>query len=155
MALAIPLAALFVGAGLYDHPAAVGLWLAHTLTGLPLAFFVLRAGFRAVPIDVEHAARIDGASPVGVFLRVTLPLVRPSLGAAALLVFLVSWDDFAFSLLLQVTHRTLPPLLYYLSAFGHPGLASAVALIMLVPALVIVVVLEPALRGGVLSGSAR
>ena len=48
----------------------------------------------------------------------------------AFLVFLVSWDEFAYGLLLQVTHRPLPPLLYYLAAFGHPGLASAVAVIM-------------------------
>jgi hypothetical protein len=54
-----------------------------------------------------------------------------------------------------VTNRPLPPLLYYLAAFGHPGLASAVAVVMLVPALVIVLVLEPALRSGVLAGSGR
>ena len=54
-----------------------------------------------------------------------------SLAAAAILVFLVSWDEFGYALLLQVTNRSLPPMLYYLAAFGHPGLASAVAAIML------------------------
>jgi ABC-type glycerol-3-phosphate transport system permease component len=155
IALAVPLAAIFVRAGLYDHPAGVGLWLAHTLVALPFAFLVLRTGFRAVPPDVEEAARLDGASPAGVLWRVSLPLVRPSLGAGAVLVFLVSWDEFGYALLLQVTHRPLPPLLYYLAAFGHPGLASALAAIMLVPALLIVIVLEPALRSGALAGSGR
>jgi multiple sugar transport system permease protein len=155
IALAVPLAAIFVHVGLYNHPAGLGLWLAHTLLGLPFAFLVLRAAFHGVPVELEDAARLDGASPAGVFVRVTLPLVRPALGAAALLVFLVSWDEFAYALLLQVTHRPLPPLLYYLAAFGHPGLASAVAAIMLVPALAIVLVLEPALRAGVLAGSGR
>ena len=155
IALAVPLAAIFVRAGLYDHPAGLGLWLAHTLLGLPVAFLVLRAGFRNLPAELEEAALLDGATSAGAFLRVSLPLVRPSLGAAVLLVFLVSWDEFAYALLLQVTQRPLPPLLYYLAAFGHPGLASAVATIMLVPALVIVVVLEPTLRGGVLAGSGR
>jgi ABC-type glycerol-3-phosphate transport system permease component len=155
IALAVPLAALFVGAGLYDHPAGVGLWLAHTLVALPFAFLVLRAAFRGVPAELEEAAELDGATPAGTFLRVTLPLVRPSLAAAALLVFLVSWDEFAYALLLQVTHRSLPPLLYYFAAFGFPGLASALAAIMLVPALLVVLVLEPALRSGVLAGSGR
>ena len=155
LALAVPLGALFVRLGLYNHPAGLGLLLAHVLLGLPFAFFVLRAGFRSVPPELEEAARLDGAGPLGAFLRVTLPLIRPALAAAALLVFLVSWDEFAYALLLQVTHRPLPPLLYYLSAFGYPGLASAVAAIMLVPALLIVLVLEPALRSGVLAGSGR
>jgi multiple sugar transport system permease protein len=155
IALAVPLAALFVGLGLYDHPAGVGLWLAHTLVGLPFAFLVLRAAFRGVPRELEEAAQLDGATPAAMFLRVTLPAVRPSLAAAAVLVFLVSWDEFGYALLLQVTHRSLPPLLYYFAAFGFPGLASALAAIMLVPALLVVLVLEPALRSGVLAGSGR
>ena len=155
IALAVPLAVIFVRLGLYNHPAGLGLWLAHTLLGLPFAFFLLRAAFGAVPIELEEAALLDGASPVGAVLRVTLPLVRASLAAAAFLVFLVSWDEFAYALLLQVTHRPLPPLLYYLAAFGHPGLASAVAAIMIAPALLVLVLLEPAFRSGVLAGSGR
>ena len=155
IALAVPLAVIFVHAGLYNDPDARGLWLAHTLLGLPFAFLILRAAFADVPVELEEAARLDGAGPGRVFLQVSLPLVRPSLGAAAMLVFLVSWDEFAYALLLQVTNRTLPPLLYYLSAFGHPGLSSAVAVLMLAPAVVILVLLEPALRSGVLAGSGR
>lgn len=155
IALAVPLAALFVHVGLYNHPAGIGLWLAHTLLGVPFAFLILRTGCGGVPVELEEAARLDGASALGAFWRVTVPLLRPSLAAAAILVFLVSWDEFAFALLLQVTNRPLPPLLYYLAAFGHPGLASAVAAIMLVPALCVVAVLEPALRSGAVSGSGR
>lgn len=155
LALAVPLASLFVQVGLYNHPAALGLWLAHTLLGVPFAFFILRNGFRAVPADLEEAALLDGASPSVMFRRILLPVVRPSMAAAALLVFLVSWDEFAYALLLQVTNRTLPPLVYYLSAFGYPGMASAVAAIMMVPAILIILALEPALRSGALSGSGR
>jgi multiple sugar transport system permease protein len=155
MALAIPLAALFVRLGLYNHPAGIGLWLTHTLLAAPLAFVVLRTAFRAVPVELEDAARLDGATAWGVFGRVTLPLVRPALAAVALLVFLLSWDEFGYALLLQVTNRPLPPLLYYLAAFGHPGLASAVAAIMVVPAVALIFVLEPALRAGALTGSGR
>jgi len=155
IALAVPLAALFVYVGLYNNPAGLGLWLAHTLLGLPFAFLILRTGCRSVPVELEEAAMLDGATAFGAFWRVTLPLIKPSLAAAAILVFLVSWDEFAYALLLQVTNRSLPPLLYYLSAFGYPGLASAVAAIMLVPALLIILVLQPALRSGALTGSGR
>ena len=155
IAIAIPLAVIFVRTGLYNGPLGIGLWLAHTLLGLPFAFLVLRAAFRGLPVELEEAARLDGATPLRVFFRVSLPLVRPSLMTAAVLVFLVSWDEFAYAILLQVTNRPLPPLLYYLSAFGYPGLSSAVALLMLVPAVLIVLLLEPALRSGVLAGSHR
>ncbi|MEO2168350.1 MAG: carbohydrate ABC transporter permease [bacterium] len=155
IAVAIPLAVIFVGAGLYNSPFGIGLWLAHTLLGLPFAFLVLRAAFRGVPRELEEAARLDGATSRQAFWRISLPLVRPSLATAAVLVFLVSWDEFAYAILLQVTNRSLPPLLYYLSAFGYPGLSSAVALLMLVPAVVIVLLLEPVLRSGVLAGSHR
>ena len=155
IALAVPLAVLFVRLGLYNNPAGAGLWLAHTLGAIPFAFLIMRTAFRGVPLEIEEAARLDGASNFGVFWRVSLPLVRPALAAAALLVFLVSWDEFTYALLLQVTNRSLPPLLYYLSAFGYPGLASAVAVIMLVPAVCIILVLEPAWRSGVLAGAGR
>jgi multiple sugar transport system permease protein len=155
IALAVPLAVIFVRLGLYNDPSAMGLWLAHTLLGLPLGFLLLRAAFLAVPVELEEAARIDGAGAVVAFLRVSLPLVRPTLAATGLLVFVLSWDEFAYALLLQVTNRTLPPLLYYLAAFGFPGLSSALAVIMLVPALLIVLALEPAMRSGLLAGSGR
>ena len=155
IAIAVPLAVIFVGLGLYNDPSGLGLWLAHTLLGLPIAFLILRAAFAGVPRELEDAARLDGASPAWSFYHVSLPLVRPALGAAAMLVFLLSWDEFAYALLLQVTNRTLPPLLYYLSAFGYPGLSSAVAVLMLVPAVLILLILEPALRSGLLAGSGR
>lgn len=155
IAVAVPLAVVLVRAGLYNRPAAPGLWIAHTLLALPVAFLVLRAGFRAVPRELEEAARLDGAAPHTALLRVTLPLVLPQLATAALLAFLASWDELTCALLLQVTNRTLPPLLYYLSAFGFPGLSSAVAVVMLLPSLVLLVVLGRAFRPGVLSGSGR
>jgi multiple sugar transport system permease protein len=155
IALAIPLAVIFVRLGVYNRPTGTGLLLAHVLLGLPLAFLVLRAGFGAVPRDMEEAALLDGATPARAFIHVTLPLVRPQLATAALLLFLLSWDEFGYALLLQITNRTLPPLLYYLSTFGFPGLGSAIAVVMLVPALIIVVLLEPAFRSGLFAGSGR
>lgn len=155
IAVAVPLAVIFVRVGLYNDRLATGLWLAHTLLALPVAFLVLRAGFRAVPRELEEAALLDGAPPLRAFLRVTLPLVRPQLATAALLVFLASWDELTYALLLQVTNRTVPPLLYYLSAFGFPALSSAVAVVMLLPALVLLGFLQRAFRAGLLSGSGR
>jgi multiple sugar transport system permease protein len=155
IALAVPMAVLFVRLDLYNNPAGLGLWIAHTLLAIPFAFFILRSGIRRIPVELEEAAQLDGATRLGAVLRVTLPLAAPSLAAAALLVFLVSWDEFAYALILQVTNRPLPPLLYYFAAFGYPGTASALAALMLMPALLIIALLAPAIRSGALSGSGR
>jgi ABC-type glycerol-3-phosphate transport system permease component len=153
IAVALPMAVLFVRLDLYNNPAGLGLWVAHTLLAIPFAFFVLRTGIRRVPVELEEAAQLDGATRLGAVLRVTLPLAAPSIAAAALLVFLVSWDEFAYALVLQVTNRPLPPLLYYFAAFGYPGTASALAALMLVPALLIIALLAPAIRAGALRGA--
>lgn len=155
LAIAVPMAVVFVRLGFYNNPAGIGLWIAHTLLAIPFAFFVLRNGIRRIPVELEEAAQLDGATRLGAVLRVTLPLTAPSVAAAGLLVFLVSWDEFAYALILQVTNRPLPPLLYYFAAFGYPGTASALAVLMLVPALVIIALLAPAIRTGALSGSGR
>jgi len=155
LALAVPMATLFLRVGLYNDPLGLGLWLAHTMLAIPFAFFILRNGFRRIPVELEEAAQLDGATRFGAVLRVTLPAARSSFAAAALLVVLVSWDEFGYALILQVTNRPLPPLLYYFSAFGYPGMASAVATIMLVPAAVVIALLAPAIRAGALAGSGR
>ena len=108
------MAVLFVRLDLYNSPAGLGLWVAHTLLAIPFAFFVLRTGFRRIPVELEEAAQLDGATRLGAVLRVTLPLARPSLAAAALLVFLVSWDEFA----------------YALAPAGHQPAAAAAALLL-------------------------
>ena len=113
----MPLAVLFVRVGLYNHPAGLGLWIAHTLLAVPFAFFVLRDGFRRIPASSRRRRSSTGRPRFAALVHVTLPLARSSLAAAALLVFLVSWDEFAYALLLQVTNRPLPPLLYYLCRF--------------------------------------
>ncbi len=74
IALALPMAVLFVRLGLYNTPAGLGLWLAHTLLAIPFAFFILRTGIRRTPVELEEAAQLDGATRLGAVLRVTLPL---------------------------------------------------------------------------------
>lgn len=155
VAIAVPLASLFVSWGLYNRPSGSGLVLAHTLLALPVAFLVLRAGMRDLPSSILEAARLDGALGWRLGWHVILPLLRPSLAAAAMLVFLASWDEFGYAVLLQVTNRPLPPLLYYLASYGYPGQASALAVVMLAPALLVVLLLEPALRAGLFAGSER
>src|SRR6266542_4181910 len=75
----VPLLRLFRDLGIADWY--VGIWLAHTAFGLPLAVFLLRNFFITLPRDLIEAARVDGASNLRIFLRVVLPLSVPGLAS--------------------------------------------------------------------------
>lgn len=155
IAVAIPLAIGLGRLGLYDSPSGLGLALVHAALALPMAALTLYPSFVAIPREMEEAAWLDGASPARIFLKIDLPQARGALAAAFILSFILSWDEFGYALLIQVTHRTLPPLLYYYMVFGDVGPASALALLMMVPALCVVIALRPMLRGALMSGGLR
>ncbi len=155
IAVAIPLALGFIVLGLYDSPTGLGLALVHGALALPMAALTMYSAFLAIPPEVEEAAWLDGASPLRIFLAVDIPQVRGALAAALILSFILSWDEFGFALLLQVTNRTVPPLLYYYTVFGDVGPASALALLMMVPALCVIIALRPMIRGALMAGSLR
>jgi multiple sugar transport system permease protein len=70
---------------------------------------MLTSFFEGVPIDMEEAARIDGASQTGVLWYITLPLAAPGIAATGILSFLFAWNEFLFALILTGKDtRTLP-----------------------------------------------
>lgn len=155
VAIAIPLAIILMTMGLYDSASGIGLGLVHGALALPTAALTAYSAFAAIPAELEEAAWLDGASALRIFLSIDLPLARGALAAAFILSFILSWDEFGFALLIQVTHRTLPPLLYYYTVFGNAGAASALALVMMVPAIAVVVALRPMLHGALMAGGLR
>jgi ABC-type glycerol-3-phosphate transport system permease component len=153
--VAIPLGIILATLEIYDSPSGIGLAIVHAAIAIPTAALTLYAAFAAVPLEIEEAAWIDGASPLRVFLTIDLPLARGAIATALILCFILSWDEFGFALLVQQTNRTLPPLLYYYTVFGNVGPASALAMLMMIPALCVVVALGPSLRGALMAGSSR
>ena len=67
---------------------------------------MMTAYFRGVPDEIVDAARLDGAGPHGVFLRVMLPLARPALATLVIFNFLWAWNEFIFALLLLPSEDT-------------------------------------------------
>lgn len=72
--------------------------LTHAAYALPLSIWILTSFFRQVPVTLYQAVRVDGCSPLGAFVLVLLPLARPDLAVAALLIFIFSWNEFMFAL---------------------------------------------------------
>jgi len=155
IAVAIPLGTILATLGVYDSPSGIGLAIVHAAIAIPTAALTIYASFAAIPLEIEEAAWIDGASPLRIFLTIDLPMARAAIATALILCFILSWDEFGFALLVQQTNRTLPPLLYYYTVFGNVGPASALALLMMVPAVIVVVALGPSLRGALTAGSSR
>jgi len=103
-----PLFLMINALGLRDTLTA--LVLTYTTFSLPLAVWLLTNFFHHVPDEIYAAARLDGCTPFQAFYKVILPLSTPGLAAAALLVFIFSWNEFLYALSFTATtaSRTIP-----------------------------------------------
>jgi trehalose/maltose transport system permease protein len=82
----------------------------YTTFSLPLSIWILHNFFKAIPDEIYRAARVDGCSPFETLYRIIAPLAAPGIFAAAILVFIFSWNEFLFALTFTVTasSRTIP-----------------------------------------------
>lgn len=134
VALALPL--FLVLRSLNLHDTRTGLILAHTALNFPLATWILMPFMDAVPRALEEAASIDGAGRVQTFFHIVLPVTKTGLVVASLFCFLMSWNDFLFSLILAGSAVKTAPLTLngYITGFGTEwGPLCAGACILLLP----------------------
>lgn len=93
--LVVPLYAIFGQLALLNTLG--GLVLANTAFTVPVITWMLKGAIDGVPIDIEEAARIDGCTRVGIVLSIVLPLVAPSLAAAAVIAFFHGWNEYVLA----------------------------------------------------------
>jgi len=107
-ALVVPFYLIIQALGLLDTKLA--LILVHTLLTLPFTVLILTMFFRQVPVEIEESAVVDGAKPLQVFWKITLPLSASSMVATGLFSFMLSYSEFMYSLVLGGSQRsrTLP-----------------------------------------------
>jgi alpha-glucoside transport system permease protein len=154
----IPILKLYSGASLYGT--FVGIWLAHTAFGLPLAIFLLYNFISQLPRDLFESASIDGASAFQTFIRIVLPLSIPALGAFAIFQFLWVWNDLLVALVFLgpgADVRVMPTALFnLLGAYGGAWhlLTAGAFLTMIVP-LSVFLLLQRAFVRGILAGSVK
>jgi alpha-glucoside transport system permease protein len=154
----IPILRLYGDLGLYGT--FLGMWLAHTAFGLPLAIFLLYNFISQLPRDLFESAAIDGASHFQSFIRIVLPLSIPALGAFAIFQFLWVWNDLLIALVFLgpgAEQRVMPTALSVL--VGNRGeqwhiLTAGAFLTMLLP-LIVFLLLQRAFVRGILAGSVK
>jgi multiple sugar transport system permease protein len=105
VAVVIPYFAIVRTIGLYNQlPALI---LVYTIFNLPLAIWMLRGFLDEIPIEIEEAALVDGASRWHAFRTILLPLSRPGILAVAIIVFAFDWAEFLFAFILTATPQAM------------------------------------------------
>jgi multiple sugar transport system permease protein len=90
----------------------LGMILVYSSFNVPIAVWVMRNFLSQIPVSIEEAAMVDGASRRQIFFRIVIPMTLPSLTATFLLCFIFAWNEFLFSLILTFDRaRTVPILI--------------------------------------------
>lgn len=159
----IPLLKFYNGIGnVFGVPSKtyLGIWLAHTGFGLPLAIYLLRNYMAGLPREVMESARVDGASDFEIFVKIVLPLSFPALASFAIFQFLWTWNDLLVAMVFLGTGNESLVLTGRLvnllgSRGGNWEILTASAFITIVVPLSVFFALQRFLVRGLLAGSVK
>ena len=156
IAVVIPLYVLFQQVGLLDTQ--LSLVLTYVATNLPIVVWLMRDYFAALPVELEEAAAVDGASVYRIVRSVVLPVAVPGLVATFLITLIFAWNEYLIALLLSSAKaQTMPLLVAAQDATRGPQwwAMSVLVLIMIVPVIVMAIVLERFISRGILVGAVK
>lgn len=134
----VPLYIVFSRLGIIDTY--LSLILSHLVVTLPIITWLMIGFFEDLPYELEEAARVDGSSLLGTFLRISLPLTKPGIAVSAILAFIFSWNNFMFSLVLTSTNtKTLPVAVFSFMGYSNInyGAISAAATLITLPVILL------------------
>lgn len=153
----IPLIRIIASIGLYNTR--IGVLLAYYGYGIPFAVFLFYGFLSSIPREIEEAALIDGGSLFQVYRCIILPLLKPICVTVAVLDVLWIYNDFLlpFVLISDNELRTLPLVMYtFFTAYERPwDLAMASLTMVLTPAIIMFVILQKQITGGIVSGAVK
>ena len=137
----------------------LGLILVYTILTLPLSVWMLTSYFRAIPIELEEAAIIDGASRLGILFRITLPLSLPGVVAIVVYAFVTTWNEFIFALCFATDSRvkTLPiGIAEFSTEFNTDwGAVMAASVVMTLPIAFLFLAMQRLFIGGMTAGAVK
>ncbi len=155
--LMIPLYVMFRSAGMLNT--LWGVIIAQTGFLLPYAILILAPYFETISSELEEAARIDGCSRFGAFLRIVLPLSTPGLSSCGAIIFIISWQDLLITMILNSRREfmTLPVIIASLVGDVHVffNLLMAICLLALLPSVVLVMLLQKYVVQGLSAGAVK
>lgn len=155
---AIPLYMTYQWLGLLDTQLGLGLIL--TIVNIPLALVILVDAISDVPLELDEAARMDGASSWQIMTRIIRPVVRPALVTTFIFGFITAWNEFLFGLMLT-TSRAVPATVgasFFFAASGGGvqwGTASAVMILGALPPVLLGLVMYRQISGSMMAGAVK
>ncbi len=145
--------------GIYNTPWA--LIFSYTIFTLPFTVWVLTTFMRDLPVEIEEAAIVDGASPWVIITQVFMPLMWPALVTTGLLAFIAAWNEFLFALTFTISNqtRTVPVAIAMLSGGSQHeipwGIIMAASVIVTVPVVVLVLIFQRKIVSGLTAGGVK
>lgn len=145
--------------GLFNTPFA--LIFSYTIFTLPFTVWVLTTFMRDLPMEIEEAAIVDGASPWVIISKVFMPLMWPALVTTGLLAFIAAWNEFLFALTFTSSNetRTVPVAIALLSGASQYeipwGRIMAASVIVTVPLVVLVLIFQRKIVQGLTAGGVK
>ena len=141
VAIALPMVIILAkmnvfGLEFYDQP--IGLSLVYSVGSIALTVWITASIFMGIPVSLEEAAQVFGATRLQTFFRITLPLALPGLAACAMYAFLGAWNETVSAIILTQFHPTFSVIVYQtvLGAVGQVNLAAAGGMVMALPAVI-------------------
>lgn len=126
---------------------------------LPYAILILAPYFETISHELEEAARIDGCSRFGAFVRIVLPLSTPGLSSCGAIIFIISWQDLLITMILNSRREfmTLPVIIASPVGDVHVffNLLMAICLLALLPSVVLVMMLQKYVVQGLSAGAVK
>ena len=136
-----------------------GLVIVYATTAIPFCVWMLKGYFDTIPIDIEESARIDGASPQVIFIRIILPLAKPAIAITALFSFMTAWNEFILaSVFLEAESMYTAPvgLRFFVGGFTSQwGFFAAGSVIVSLPVVILFLYLQKYLVSGLTAGSVK
>ncbi len=137
----------------------MALILTNAAFNLAFAIWILHGFFSAIPTDVEEAARLDGCGRMAILLRVMMPLTLPGIVTAVIFAFIAAWNEYVVALTLIIDDSRKPltvGMRSYITGYEqHWDQLFAASLIAIVPVVILFVLIEKYLVGGLTAGSVK
>ena len=157
MAVMIPVMIMWAFLGLIDSW--YGLALIYGIVTMPFSFWLMKTFFDDMPREIEDAALVEGCSRWRVFIKITMPMMRPALASSALFVFILNWSDYLIALLLTTRDWVTIPV--YMASLSSSmtgqlyGAKAALGLIAAVPPVIMGIAIQKQLVRGLTFGALK
>jgi multiple sugar transport system permease protein len=153
----IPVYMMFQAVGMIDTHLA--LILVYAVANLPIVVWLMHDFFANLPIELEESAQLDGATRIGIFWEIVLPLTRPGLAAVTLLTLILNWNEYIFAVFLSTLKAQTMPIMVAAKNAGERGILwwemCAIIVVMIIPVIIMAIILQRFIAKGVLLGAVK